>query len=108
MLVDAANYLQVYDVDLIYSWTPREFKNFVKGAQLRKVYEHELSAANALFIAKTKNKKKLNLKDLYDGDKVRKEIDKGTSRKEPLHMDRFHKAQQALKEMAKKSQKKGG
>lgn len=89
----------MYDIDLIYSWTPRQFKNFIKGAQLRTVDEYELAAAIGLFTAKASNsKKRLKLKDIYDADKVRKNMEKSNSKKnEVLSLDRYKKAKEAMK-----------
>jgi len=67
---------------VIYSWTPREFKNFIKGAKLRRIDSLELCAVQALFTGKVKNaKKKIKLKDIYDADKARKEFEKTMSHK---------------------------
>lgn len=108
--MDAAQHLQVYDVDTIYSWTPREFKNFIKGARLRKIDEFELSAANALFTASAQNtrKKKLTLKDIYDAEKARKEIETDGKKVEPLNLDRYRRAQAAMKAYRPQGMQKGG
>src|SRR5690606_37816265 len=45
---DCSHYLQVYDLDLIYSWTPREYRNFLKGANLRMIDEWERIVYNAV------------------------------------------------------------
>lgn len=88
----------VYDLELMYSWTPREFKNFITGAQLRKIDAYELSAASAIFNAKVKGKKRIKLKDVYDSEKARQEVYKGeNSKKEPINLERYHKAKQAMK-----------
>lgn len=82
----------------------------MKGARLREIDKYELHAANALFTAKAQNsKKKVTLKDLYDGDKVRKEIlnDEGKTKKafDPtLH----RRAMKALKKYRPKAIQKGG
>ena len=85
---------------MIYSWTPREFKNFLKGAKLRAIDNLEMYAMQALFTGKVKNtrKKTLKLKDIFDADKARKEVDNINKVKEqPLHLERYRKAQQAMK-----------
>lgn len=96
--MDAAQYLSVYDADLIFSWTPREFKNFVKGARLREIDMYELNAANALFTAKAQNsRRKVSLKDLYDGDKVRKQLLTDENDKEKAFDPTLHR--EAVKSM---------
>ncbi|MDX1807678.1 MAG: hypothetical protein R3267_11695 [Paenisporosarcina sp.] len=89
--------LEIYDTEVIYSWTPREFKNFIKGVQLRKIDLYELSAISAIFNAKVKSKKSVKLKDIYDAEKARKEIIKGVTKESGLHLDRYLKAKEAMK-----------
>jgi hypothetical protein len=97
LLVDAAQFLNVYDIDLIYSWTPREFKNFLKGASLQRIDAQEHAAIQAIFYAKVKSKKRINgVKDIYDAEKARKEMLKGTTKAEPLHTERYEKAKKAM------------
>ena len=108
--MDASHFLGVYDTEQIYSWSPREFKNFIKGARLRQIDGYELSAANALFIAKAQNgKKRTGLKDLYDADKARKQIDSVEGKKEDaLDLTRYRKAQEAMKAWKANPIQKGG
>jgi len=90
----------VYDIDLIYSWTPREFKNFIKGAQLRTIDSYELSAVSAIFTAKVKSKKRsIKLKDIYDAEQARKDLDTPVDSKKDagLNLERYKKAQEAMK-----------
>lgn len=103
--MDAAHYLGVYDLDVIYSWTPRQFHNLVKGSHLRKVDDYELAAAGALFTAKASNsKKKIKQKDIFDADKARKKIEnhkigKGKADEASnLNLERYRKAQEAMKQ----------
>lgn len=108
--MDAAHFLQVYDTDLIYSWTPREFKNFIKGAQLRQVDAFELSAVSAIFNAKVKNAKtRIKLKDIYNSEAARKEIESdGKAQAPTLNLDRYRKAQEAMKNFRAMALEKGG
>ncbi|ANU28459.1 hypothetical protein [Planococcus versutus] len=110
MLIDAARFLNVYDIDLIYSWTPREFNNFIKGAQLRETDQWEREAANALFTAKASNsKKKVSIKDLYDANSARKKILAPKNKKETVrHLGRFHAAQKAMRNFRPQNIEKGG
>ena len=95
--IDAAHYLQVYDTEIIYSWTPREFRNFIKGARLQDIDEIEKIAISAIFVSKAKNKKRINgVKDIYDAEKARKEMLKGTTKAEPLYLERHKKASKAM------------
>lgn len=90
----------MYDIDLIYSWTPKQFKNFIKGAQLRTIDDFELAAANAMFTAKASNsQKRLKLKDLYNADKIRKSITAPSRTKagSEISLDRYRKAKEAMK-----------
>lgn len=90
--------LGIYDVDLIYSWTPRQFKNFVKGSQLRVIDSYELAAASAIFNAKVKGKKKIKLKDVYDSEKARTSINNPSAKKdESFSLERYRKAKEAMK-----------
>lgn len=109
-MVDAAHHLQVYDPGIIYSWSPKEFKNFIKGAQLRKIDEFEMSAANALFTASAQNtkKKKLSLKDIYDAEKARKEIESGGAKPKSFNLDNHRKAMASMKTYSPQAMKKGG
>ncbi|MEH6941531.1 hypothetical protein [Bacillus sp. JJ722] len=96
--------MDVYDIDLIDSWTPNEYKAFIKGAQLRIVDEYDNMARMALFYRVANNKKKLNVqKDLFDAETARKRIENGTDDwKESKEMDTalFEKAQSDLKAWA--------
>lgn len=100
-------------MELIYSWTPKEFNNFLKGAQLRETDLWEREAGNALFTAKASNgnkgNKKIGLKDLYDGEKIRKQILEPKNRKAPeLYLGRYRAAQAAMKAFRPQNVKKGG
>lgn len=99
MEVDASHFLNVYDVDLIYSWTPREFKNFIKGSKLRKIDSYELSAASAIFNAKVKGKKHVKLKDIYDSEKAIKKMNELASGKAKagLSLDLYRRAKESMK-----------
>lgn len=112
MEVDAAHLLNVYDIDLIYSWTPREFKNFIKGAQLRTIDEYEKSAAAAMFSAKASNsRKRLKLKDIYDADKIRKALNNPSHGKKVssgLSLDRYRRAKESMQGYSPNMEKKGG
>lgn len=107
--MSASRYLHVYDIDTIYSWTPRQFKNFMKGAQLREADNWEREAANAFFTAKASNSRKTSVKELYDADKARKEI-LTDSTKEPVKKDLtlYNAAKAAMKNYRAQVSKEGG
>lgn len=96
LLIDAAHLLGVFDTELIYSWTPREFRNFTKGAQLRTIDTYELSAISAIFNAKAKSKKRVKLKDVFDAEKARKELNSPAKSTE-LNLERYKKAREAMR-----------
>ncbi len=87
VLANAAEYLGVHDVDLIMSWTPNEYKAFLKGAQMKMVSDYENLAIQAMYIRKADNEKRLKLTDLFDADKARKR----NLRKWTRHFTRKHR-----------------
>lgn len=108
-MVDAAYYLQVYDADTIFSWTPKEFKNFIKGAQLRQIDDYELSAYQALYIEMAHRSKRPKIKDLYDAKKARERLEGGGSEKKaPRDLTRFRNALAAMKNYRPQVTEKGG
>lgn len=98
MQIDAAQYLQVYDSEIIYSWSPREFQNFIKGSQLKKSDEYEMLATLALFNRYATNAKRPKLRDMFDIDKAKKMILNGgkvTARR--INTELYQKAKVAMK-----------
>lgn len=74
--MNAARYLNIHDPELILSWTPHEYKLFLKGAQYRQIDEMELLTKNALFHRYALNKKgRVTPKKMFDADKARKMVD---------------------------------
>lgn len=70
--------LEVYDQDLIYSWTPREFRNKIKGAKLRQIDEYEFMSIQACAHAQAQNSKKhIKPKNLFDKQKAIRMLEKG-------------------------------
>lgn len=86
-------------MDLIYSWTPRQFRNLVKGSLLRTIDSYELAAATALFTAKASNaRKRIKLSDVYDSEKARKSLNNPTGKKsDSFSIERYRKAKEAMK-----------
>lgn len=103
--------MQIYDVDLIMSWTPNEYKAFKKGALLKVIDDYDNMARMAVFHRIAANKKKLNVaKDLFDAKSARERINGGDgSWKESKKIDttRHAKAQEAMKQWADNLSKKG-
>lgn len=76
--MNAARYLNIHDPELILSWTPHEYKLFLKGAQYRQIDEMELLTKNALFHRYALNKKgRVTPKKMFDADKARRMVDNG-------------------------------
>jgi len=103
--------MKIYDVDLIMSWTPNEYKAFKQGAMLQVVDNYDNMARMAVFNRIASNKKKLNIeKDLFDSKSAPKRIIEGDNAwKESKKIDttRHTKAQEAMKRWAENFNKKG-
>ncbi|MBT2661949.1 hypothetical protein [Bacillus sp. ISL-45] len=102
MFVNAAHYLEVYDADLILSWTPRQFKNFIKGSQLRIVDQYEGMAKQAMFNRYAQNAKRARENKMFDAKTARKRIMSGSdnwkeSRVPRINLERYRKAKEAMK-----------
>lgn len=98
-MTDAAHYLHVYDTDLIMSWTPREFRNFVKGAQLRIVDTYEQMAKQAMFNRYAQNAKRANEKKMFDAALARKRVmsgDDGYKDSRKIDLTRYRAAKRAM------------
>lgn len=98
--MDCAQYMNIYDVDLIMSWTPNEYLALKKGAMLRVVDEYDNLAHMAVFNRIANNKKKLNVsKDLFDAKSARRRIvegDKGWKESKKVDTTLHSKAQRAM------------
>lgn len=98
-MTDAAHHLHVYDTNLIMSWTPREFRNFVKGAQLRIVDIYEQMAKQAMFNRYAQNAKQAKESKMFDAKLARKRVMSGDdsykdSRK--IDLTRYRAAKKAM------------
>lgn len=94
--------MQVYDPELILSWTPREYKNFIKGAQLRIVDTYEQMARQAMFNRYAQNAKRASEKKMFDAKTARKRVLDGLenwkdSSEPKINVDRYRNAQAAMK-----------
>ncbi|MBD1223295.1 hypothetical protein MST22_17350 [Virgibacillus halodenitrificans] len=111
VIQDAAHYLQVYDIDLIYSWTPREYRLLVKGAQHREIDEYERMARSAMFNRYASNAKHAKEKKMFDADKARKRLDAGDKKykdSKVINLQRYRKAKKAMELYLANQSKKGG
>jgi len=112
IIEDAAHYLQVYDNDLIYSWTPHEFRLKVKGAQHRQIDEYEKEAQAAMFSRIANNKKRVRVTQLFNANKARKRLDRGSKNwrksNDAVTLEQHRRARAAMKEYFKTANKKGG
>lgn len=94
--MNCARLLGVYDSHLIYSWTPREYGNRIKGAQLARVDETALRIDMALLNASAQRAKRMpKAKKVYDAEKIRKQILNGHAEK-PKDFTLFNKAKEAI------------
>lgn len=78
-------------MNLIYSWSPREYRNFLQGAQLAKIDDHE-RAIQAAWIAGVVSKPKKSRKEnppkkYFDAEKARKEVLAGTKNEQQMKVD---------------------
>lgn len=108
---DSAHYMQVYDLDLIYSWTPKEFRTLLRGAHHRQIDDIELLARGAMMNAIANNKKGTTQKKLFDADKARKRMEEGDKNykdSKVIDLTRYRKAKAAMKQYLADQSKKGG
>lgn len=94
---------------MILSWTPREFKNFIKGAQLKIVDQYESMAKQAMFNRYAQNAKRAKENKMFDAKAARKRVLAGSdgwkdSREPRVNVNRYRAAQKAMKSY----QMKGG
>ncbi|MGG3624400.1 hypothetical protein ABES25_12675 [Bacillus gobiensis] len=107
--------MQVYDTELILSWTPNEFRAFLRGAKHKQVDEIEMLAKAAMFNRYAQNAKQASEKKMFDADRAHKRIEKDMknwkeAREPVVSLEKFRKAKESLKEYSKKlsSSQKGG
>jgi hypothetical protein len=76
---------------LIYSWTPREYRNFLQGSQLANIdrFERQVQSAwIAGIVSKQKrSRKEPPAKKYFDAEKARKEVLSGTNKTKPIELD---------------------
>lgn len=76
---------------LIYSWTPKEYRNFLQGSQLAKIDDFERQVQSAwvagIVSKQKKSRKEPPAKKYFDAEKARKEILSGTDNKQQVKLD---------------------
>lgn len=92
---------------MIYSWTPREFDNFMKGANLREIDNLEAFSIAAMFNARASNARRMTSKKLYDADKARKKLETKSKDKEE-EIEESIRLNEAFKGFKPQFRKKGG
>ena len=96
--MDSAHYLEVYDIELIESWTPKEFRLLVKGSQLRNIDKYEYMAKSAMAYAYANNGgKKAKEKKIFDAEKQRKLLDESYRTKVQKKKERLLKMNEVFK-----------
>ncbi|MFT4415325.1 hypothetical protein ACLM5H_15800 [Fredinandcohnia humi] len=86
---------------MILSWTPREYRAFIKGAQHKEIDEYERMAKSAMFNRYAMNAKRASEKKMFDADKARKRLDNESknwkdSRDVTLQQIRYKRMKKAL------------
>ncbi|MBT2599083.1 MULTISPECIES: hypothetical protein [unclassified Oceanobacillus] len=77
IFTDASYHLGIFDPDLILSWTPREFQNFIKGAQLKKIDQYDLMAKTAMANRYAQHAKRANARKIFNADQARRNLEIG-------------------------------
>ncbi len=101
----------MYDQDLLYSWTPKEFRNRLKGAHLRNIDQYEYMAKSAMANAYAQNAgKKAKEKKIFDKQKAISlmERDMKWQNAKEKDMSRIRKLTESLKGFKPEFRKRGG
>jgi hypothetical protein len=103
----------VFDTGLILSWTPNEYKAFIRGAQYREIDDYERMARSAMFNRYAANAKKASLKKMFDADKARKRLENNDpkwkdSKETVFKREHYNRMRQALKGFTPNFSTKGG
>nr|WP_309098773.1 hypothetical protein [Fredinandcohnia onubensis] len=99
------------DVELILSWTPREYRAFIKGAQQREIDEYERMARSAMFNRYAMNAKRASERKMFDAEKARKRLNEDKANwknSRDMDMKRLLKLNEAFKGFTPQFRKKGG
>jgi hypothetical protein len=96
---------------LILSWTPREYRAFIKGAQHREIDEYERMARSAMFNRYAMNAKRASERKMFDAEKARKRLNEDNpnwKNSRDMDMKRLLKLNEAFKGFTPQFRKKGG
>lgn len=89
--------MNVYDTDLIMSWTPREFKLRMQAAQLREVDETERVLIAAILSGNVaRSKERVSIQKVYNAKAIRSRILGEDAPEKKKSYVRFEKAVQAV------------
>lgn len=96
---------------MIYSWTPKQYLNRIKGARLRLIDENERAITTAILSGSVaRSQSKVSVKSVYNAEKLRKEVREGTVKKKKS-LEHFNKAVDAINnfefKFAPKTEKEG-
>jgi hypothetical protein len=98
--------MNIYDIDLIMSWTPKQYLLLLKGAKHRNVDELERISISAIWSARASNEKRISAKKLFNADKERSRIDNPEIKQE--EKQRMIHLNEAFKGFTPQFRKKGG
>ncbi|MGG3625535.1 hypothetical protein ABES25_18510 [Bacillus gobiensis] len=95
--------MQVYDTELILSWTPNEYRAFLRGAKHREADQIEMLTKAAMFNRYAQNAKQASERKMFDSERAHKRIERDMKNwkevREPVvSLKRFRKAKASLKE----------
>nr|WP_309101683.1 hypothetical protein [Fredinandcohnia onubensis] len=96
---------------MILSWTPREYRAFIKGAQHREIDEYERMARSAMFNRYAMNAKRASERKMFDAEKARKRLNEDNANwknSRDMDMKRLLKLNEAFKGFTPQFRKKGG
>lgn len=83
------------------SWTPSEFRAFLRGAKHRQVDGYELAATSAMFNRYAQNSKRANIRKMFNAEQAHHRIDQELSdwrekRSPRLTPEMYHKLKAGL------------
>ena len=88
----------VFDIELILSWTPREYMTLFKGAQYRRIDDYEKIAKQAMANRYAQNAKRAREKAIFNAQKARRAVEKGyKGNVANIEMERMTRMTEALK-----------
>jgi len=98
----------VYDVDLIMSWTPKEYLSFLKGAQHKQIDQYEFMAKQAMAFRYAQNAKNANERKIFNAKQARFNLDNEGLSKNDADIQRNIELNKAFKGFKPEFIPKGG